>query len=267
VAIACTVTGSGVAGNFSFCRDKNEYVKNPLINIKDFVKNKTVIVTGASGNLGQAVIKKFLSERYNVVGTIIPNDPGPFEINDPKLEKLIVDLTNEADSEKLVHNVIARYGSIDAVVLTVGGFAKGKLADTKTADIFKQYKLNFETAYNIARPSFMQMMQQGNGRIFIIGSKPGLSAKDGKGMIAYGLGKSLIFRLAELMNDEAKGYNVVTSVVVPGTIDTSQNRKAMPEAKFENWVKAEAIADAIWFYCTDAASVLREPVIKVYNNS
>jgi NAD(P)-dependent dehydrogenase (short-subunit alcohol dehydrogenase family) len=231
------------------------------------ISMKTAIITGASGNMGQAVVKKFLAEGYNVVGTIIPDDPVPFEVNDPKLEKVIVDLMDEADSERFVQHVIARYGTVDAVVLTVGGFAAGKIAETKTADIYKQYKLNFETAYNIARPSFVQMMRQGSGRIFIIGSKPGLSAKDGKGMVAYGLGKSLIFRLAELMNDEARGHNVVTSVVVPSTIDTPQNRKSMPDARFENWVKAEAIADAIWFYCTDAAAVLREPLIKVYNNA
>ena len=113
---------------------------------------KTAIVTGASGNMGQAVVKKFLAEGYNVVGTIIPNDPVPFEINDAKLEKVIVDLMDETDSEKFVQHVIAKYGSIDAVVLTVGGFAMGKIADTKTADIYKQYKLNFETAYNIHNP-------------------------------------------------------------------------------------------------------------------
>lgn len=228
---------------------------------------KTVIVTGASGNMGQAVVKKFLAEGYHVVGTIIPGDPVPFEINDAKLEKAFVDLMNEEDSAKFVQGVITKYGSIDAAVLTVGGFAMGKMAGTKTADVYKQYKLNFETAYNIARPAFVQMMQQGSGRIFIIGSKPGLNARDGKGMVAYGLAKSLIFRLAELMNDEAKEHNVVTCVVVPSTIDTVQNRTSMPDADFSRWVKAEAISDAIYFYCTDAAAVLREPVIKVYNNA
>lgn len=229
--------------------------------------NKTVIVTGASGNMGQAVVKKFLAEGYNVVGTMVPNDPVPFDVQDPRLEKVIVDLMNEDDSAAFVQQVIARYGSVEAAVLTVGGFAMGKIADTKTADVYKQYKLNFETAYNVARPCFVQMMQQGNGRIFIIGSKPGLSARDGKGMVAYGLGKSLVVRLAELMNDEAKGHNVVTSLVVPSTIDTPPNRKSMPDAKFDNWVKPEAIADAIYFYCTEAAAVLREPLIKVYNNA
>lgn len=229
--------------------------------------NKTAIVTGASGNMGQAVIKKFLAEGYNVVGTIIPNDATPFEIDNAKLEKVIVDLMSEEDSAKFIQTVIAKYGSIDAAVLTVGGFAMGKIEDTSAADIMKQYKLNFETAYHVARPVFVQMMKQNSGRIFMIGSRPGLDAKNGKGMVAYGLGKSLIFRLAELMNEEAKGTSVVTAVVVPSTIDTPPNRKSMPDADFNNWVKAEDIAAVIHYHCTDEAAAIRETVIKMYNNS
>jgi len=228
---------------------------------------KTAIITGASGNMGQAVVKKFIDEGYKVIGTIIPNDPVPMDFPADKLEKVVVDLMNEDDSAKFINNVISKYGSVDAAVLTVGGFAMGSVAETKTNDIARQYKLNFETAYNVARPVFVQMMKQNSGRIFIIGSKPGLDAKNGKGMVAYGLAKSLIFRLAELMNDEAKGTNVVTSVIVPSTIDTPQNRTAMPDTDPSKWVKPEAIADVIHFYCTDAATVLREPIIKVYNNS
>ncbi len=119
----------------------------------------------------------------------------------------------------------------------------------------------------MARPAFLQMLLQGSGRIFMIGSKPGLNATHSKGMVSYGLSKSLIFRLAELMNDEAKGTNVVTSVVVPSTIDTPQNRESMPKAKVDNWVKAEQIADAIFFYSSEAATAIREPIIKMYNNA
>jgi NAD(P)-dependent dehydrogenase (short-subunit alcohol dehydrogenase family) len=228
---------------------------------------KTAIVTGASGNLGQAVVKKFIDEGYKVIGTVIPNDPVQMDFPAASFEKAVVDLMNEDDSVKFIADIISKYRSVDAAVLTVGGFAMGKIADTKTADINKQYKLNFETTYNVARPVFVQMMKQNSGRIFIIGSRPGLSAANGKGMVAYGLGKSLIFRLAELMNDEAKGTNVVISVVVPSTIDTPQNRISMPDADPARWVKPEAIADVIYFHCTDAAAVLREPVIKVYSNS
>ncbi len=228
---------------------------------------KTAIVTGASGNMGQAVVKKLIDGGYKVVGTIIPNDPVAIDFAADKFERVVVDLMSEDDSSKFVATVVNKYGSVDAAVLTVGGFAMGSVAETKTSDIAKQYKLNFETAYNTARPIFVQMMKQGNGRIFIIGSKPGLSAANGKGMVAYGLAKSLIFRLAELMNGEAKGTNVVTSVIVPSTIDTPQNRKSMPDTDPAKWVKPEAIAEVIYFYCTDEAAALREPVIKLYNNA
>ena len=228
---------------------------------------KVAIVTGATGNMGQAVVKKLIEERYFIIGTVIHNDPTPINFPADKFEKIVVDLGDEDESEKFIETVISKYKNIDVAVLTVGGFAMGSIAETKTSDISKQYKLNFETAYNVARPVFIQMMKQNSGRIFIIGSKPGLNAKNGKGMVAYGLAKSLIFRLAELMNDEAKGKNVVTSVVVPSTIDTLPNRKAMPEANFDNWVKPEAIADVIYWHCTDEAAVLREPVLKVYNKA
>jgi len=226
-----------------------------------------VVVTGASGNLGQAVVKKFITEGYKVIGTIIPNDPTPMDYPADRFEKVVVDLMKEEDAQKFIDSVIDKYGSVDVAVLTVGGFAMGKIADTKTSDVLKQYRLNFETTYNVARPAFVQMMHQGNGRIFIIGSKPGMDAKNGKGMVAYGLSKSLIFRLAELMNDEAKGKNVVTSVIVPSTIDTPQNRQSMPDATFSEWVKPEHIAETLFFYSSEAAAVIREPVIKVYNNA
>lgn len=229
--------------------------------------SKVAIVTGASGNMGQAVVKKFLAEGYTVIGTIVPNDPVTINIDDPRFEKIAANLVDEENARQLADSVISKHGSIDVAVLTVGGFAMGKIADTKTADIMKQYQLNFETAYNTARPCFLQMMKQGSGRIFMIGSRPGLDTKNGKGMIAYSLAKSLIFRLAELMNEEAKGHDVVTSVIVPSTIDTPQNRKSMPDARFGNWVKPEAIADVIYFHSTKEAAVLREPVIKVYGNA
>lgn len=228
---------------------------------------KIAIVTGSMGNLGLPIVKKFIDENYKVFGTVMPSDDVQVDLPATKFEKVIVNLTSEDDSAKFVLDIISKHDSIDVAVLTVGGFSMGSIVETRTGDVAKQYQLNFETAYNVARPVFQQMLKQKNGRIFLIGSRPGLDAMHGKGMVAYSLGKSLIFRLAELMNDEAKGTNVVTSVVIPSTIDTPQNRQAMTGIDPSNWVKPEAIADVIHFYCTDAAAALREPVIKAYNNS
>ena len=228
---------------------------------------KTVIITGASGNLGQAVAKKFLAKDYNVIGTIVPNDPVVLNFSNEKFEAVVADLMNEGAAKQFIEATAIKYSRIDVAVLTVGGFAMGKIADTATADISKQYKLNFETAYNTARPVFLQMIKQGSGRIFMVGSRPGLDMRNSTGMVAYGLAKSLVIRLAELMNAEAKGTNVVTSVIIPSTIDTPQNRKSMPDADFTKWVTPDAIADVIYFYSSAKASAVREPVIKMYGDS
>ena len=228
---------------------------------------KIALVSGATGNLGQAVIRRLLDDAYQVYGTIVPNTPASSVIEHPNYRNLEADLTDEAVSQGVVDKVIAENSRVDIAVLTVGGFTQGKIADTKTSDIRKQVLLNFETAYNLARPLFIQMMKQGYGRIFLVGSRPGSDMHQSKGMVAYGLSKSLIFRLAEIMNDEAKGKNIVTSVIVPSTIDTDQNRSSMPEADFSKWVKAEDIASIISYYSSEAAAVLREPVIRTYNNA
>jgi len=231
------------------------------------MKNKVILVTGATGNLGNAVAKNFLAQGYTVIGTTTSSTPGKRGIEHTNFETVAVDLTNEESTQACIKKIIHDHQRIDAAVLTAGGFATGTIAKTSAADILKQYKLNFETAYNAAKPVFEQMILQKQGRIFLIGSKPGLDAKYSSGMVGYSLAKALLFRLADMMNDEAKGVNVVTSVIIPSTINTPQNREAMPGADASKWVTPEAIADVISFYCSEQASALREPVIKVYNNA
>lgn len=230
------------------------------------MRKMSIIVTGALGNLGKTVAEKFLTEGHIVTGTVHSAPQIDKNIINSKYETTQVDLLDEEKVQQFVDSVIKKHRQIDVAVLTAGGFTMGLIAETTTADIQQQFELNFVTAYNMARPVFTHMIQQKKGRIFLIGSRAGLDAKYSKGTIAYGLSKALLFRLAELLNEEAKGTEVVTSVVVPGIIDTPQNRSAMPDADTSAWVKPDAIADIIYFYSSRAASALREPILKVYNN-
>lgn len=227
---------------------------------------KTAIITGASGNLGQAVVKKFIDKNYNIIGTI-HNKQEQKNYKEKNVEEVELDLLDEENCQKFVETTIIKNKTIDVAVLTAGGFAMGNIAKTKTSDIAKQYQLNFETAYNIARPVFLQMMKQGSGRIFLIGSRQGLDILKGKGALAYTFSKSLLFHLAELLNAEAKGKNVVVSVIVPSIIDTPQNRESMPGEDYSAWVSPSQIADVIYLYSGEEGSAIREPVIKIYNNS
>jgi NAD(P)-dependent dehydrogenase (short-subunit alcohol dehydrogenase family) len=228
---------------------------------------KTVIITGANGNLGSAVTTAFLTKGYKVIAPV-QNEQSKKELRqDTNLQVEVVDLTNEDETGTFVHNIVNQYKSIDGALLLVGGFAAGTIADTRSNDIKKQLTLNFDTAYHVARPVFQHMMERNNGRIVFIGSRPALKAPDGKNMIAYGLSKSLLFKLAEYLNAEAKGKNVTATVVVPSTLDTPLNRKNMPGADPANWVKPEEIAQILEFVVSDKGSTLRESVLKVYNNS
>lgn len=227
----------------------------------------TVLISGASGNMGQAMVSKFLQEGFRVTGLVPPNDKVKINISDPAFTISTVDLGDESATAAAIQELISTNTSIDAAILTVGGFAMGDIAATTGEEISRQYQLNFLTAYHVVRPLFSHMMANGKGKIFLVGSKPGMDMKNGKGMTAYALAKSLIFRLAELLNEEARGTDVVTAVIVPSTIDTPQNRAAMPDANFTQWVSPAAIADAVYFYCTDQAASIREPVIKLFGRS
>ncbi|MBG9378296.1 SDR family NAD(P)-dependent oxidoreductase [Panacibacter sp. DH6] len=228
---------------------------------------KTVIITGANGNLGVATVKKFLSESYRVIAVDSKDNHLEFAASSTHFEFHSVDLSSEEATAGFIAATIAKHSRIDAALLLVGGFAMGTVAETSRADLQKQYSLNFETAYFVARPLLAHMQQNGYGRLVFIGARPALKPAQGKNVVAYALAKSLLFNLAEFINEETKGTNVVASVVAPGTIDTPPNRESMPGADYDAWVKPGQIAEVLEFICSAKGEVLREPVYKVYNNA
>jgi len=228
---------------------------------------KTVIITGANGNLGTACINKFLTEGYKVIAVDGHNNHLEFAASNPRFSFATVNLSDEAETEKFVSTSIAAHGKIDGALMLVGGFAAGNMASTTGADIQKMFSLNFETAYFLARPLLQHMQQNNYGRLIFVGARPALNPAQGKDLMAYALTKSLVFKLAEFINEENKGRNITATVVVPSTIDTQLNRKSMPDADPANWVTPEAIADTMEFVLSDKGDVLREGVLKVYNNS
>ena len=228
---------------------------------------KNIIITGANGNLGSAVVKKFLDEKYKVIAVDHAKDHLGFAEGNSNFVFKTVDLANEDAASAFVQEVISANKKIDGALLLVGGFAMGGIDKTTGADLDKMITLNFKTAYFLARPLFQHFMGNGSGRLVFVGSKPALQPELGKNVVAYALSKAMLFKLADLLNAQAKGKNVVASVIAPSTIDTQENRKSMPDANPANWVKAEQIADVLEFICSEKGSVVRDPVYKVYNNA
>ncbi|MEN9447537.1 MAG: hypothetical protein RJA25_827 [Bacteroidota bacterium] len=210
------------------------------------MQKKIAIVSGASGSLGKAVVHYFINENYYVIGLV--HHFSAHQFFNSHYEEIEVDLCNEIQISECVDKIILHYNSIDTVVLTAGGFAMGNINNTTIQDIQHQYKLNFETAYNLVRPVLAQMEQQGKGRIFFIGSGAGMDTRKGKGVTAYSLSKSLLFQLANIINAENEKTNIYAQVIVPSIIDTPPNREAMPNADFSKWEKPEKIAEIIGYY-------------------
>lgn len=228
---------------------------------------KTVIITGANGNLGIACVKKFLQEGYRVIAVDNNDKQLDFAKGNAQFEFATVNLSDETASGNFISGMIKKSGNIHAALMLVGGFAAGDMAATTGADVQKMFSLNFETAYFMARPLLQHMQQHGYGRLVFVGARPALNAAQGKDLMAYALTKSLLFKLADFINETTKGTNITATVVVPSTIDTALNRQSMPDADPANWVTPAAIADTMEFITSDKGNGLRETVLKVYNNS
>ncbi|HEY4060333.1 MAG TPA: SDR family NAD(P)-dependent oxidoreductase [Puia sp.] len=228
---------------------------------------KTILITGANGNLGAAAVKKFLDSGYKVIAVDHSGTHLGFAASHADFELRAVDLENEQVVADFMEEIIELYDRIDGALLLAGGFAMGDIAATDGAALRKMVGLNFETVYFTARPLFRHMLEGGYGRLVFMGARPAINAGQGKGALAYALSKSMLFELAELLNATAKGKNVVAAVVAPSTIDTSINRQSMPDADPATWVKPEQIADILEFICSEKGDPLRESVYKVYNNS
>ncbi|MEO5681617.1 MAG: SDR family NAD(P)-dependent oxidoreductase [Chitinophagaceae bacterium] len=228
---------------------------------------KTIIITGANGNLGTACVKKYLAEGYRVIAVDGSDNHLEFAAGNPAYTFTTVNLTDEAATNTFIAAMIARHGKIHGALMLVGGFAAGKIATTTGPDVYKMFSLNFETAYFMARPLLQHMQQNGYGRLIFIGARPALNPAQGKDLLAYALTKSLLFKLADFINEENKNENISAAVIVPSTIDTALNRKSMPDADPANWVTPEALADTMEFITSDKGSSLRETVLKVYNKS
>lgn len=222
------------------------------------MSEKTILITGSSGNLGRAVVQHFLKDGWQVTGLTHHITES---VRDPGFKEFEIDLLDEVRTTEAVKQIADQSGGIGAAVLTAGGYTPGKIKDTSAEDLLKMYRINFETAYNTVRPLLSGMNARGKGKIFLIGAGIGMDPARGKGAVAYSLSKSLLFQLAAMINADHRRTGIQAFVIVPGTIDTPQNRKAMPDADFSKWQSPDRIAAVIARYTKADTSAKTEIII------
>ena len=221
----------------------------------------TALVTGANGGLGTHVTRALLDAGFAVAGLAPKIQQSDFD--QPSFTALPAALDTLEAAKKAADSVVARFGKIDVLVHTVGGFAGGQtVADTDDETFQRMFDLNLNSTFHILRAVIPHMRKAGAGRIIAIGSR---AADDpGPSVGAYSASKAAVVSLLRTVALENKESGITANVILPGTIDTPVNRKAMPGADISQWVQPASIASLIVWLAGEAGKDVTGAAIPVY---
>jgi NAD(P)-dependent dehydrogenase (short-subunit alcohol dehydrogenase family) len=226
-----------------------------------------VIVTGAAGNLGSAVVRAFQSAGAKLVlvdraadrlGSIFADmADSPNHLFVPS-----IDLTKADDVQTMVERAINHFGRIDVLANTAGGYRAGTPVHETPIETWDfMLNLNARSVFLASRAVIPHMLREGHGKIISVAASG--AARGRANMAAYTVSKAAVIRLTESMAAELKDEGINVNCVMPGTIDTPANRQAMPDADYSRWTKPEAIADVILFLASEGARTLNGASIPV----
>lgn len=223
------------------------------------MKPNVIMVTGAAGNLGSAVVAELASRGARLVclernasslDELVSRLPAETEI----LKLPGVDLTDFEACKNAVLKSQHRFGEIHGLVNTVGGFRMAPVGEAGLAEWDTLLTLNARTAYAISAAILPAMQKARYGRIVHIAAAPGLKA--GARQAAYAASKAALIRLTEAIAAENRTYRITANCILPGTIDTPENRAAMPDSNTDSWVPADAIARLIAYLVSHEAGAV-----------
>jgi NAD(P)-dependent dehydrogenase (short-subunit alcohol dehydrogenase family) len=222
---------------------------------------KVVLVTGASGGLGVSVTQAFLDAGANVIGTSRKIKQSDF--TSPNFAAIPAEISTREDARVLVDQALGRFGKLDVLAHTVGGFAGGQsIVETDDQTFQRMLDLNLNSVFHILRAAVPALRESGSGRIIAIGSRAAL--EPGANVGAYSASKAAMVALIRTVALENKDAGLTANVILPGTMDTPANRKAMPEANFAKWVRPATVASLMVWLAGDAGRDVNGAVIPVY---
>ncbi|NDJ78002.1 MAG: SDR family NAD(P)-dependent oxidoreductase [Chloroflexi bacterium] len=203
------------------------------------LEGKIAIVTGGSGNLGSAIVAAF----HQAGATVVVPDRRAGGVVDmfPELDRDQHNFPgnyNAMDAEanhKLAQDTLSRFGRIDIVVNTIGGYRAGKpLHETEPDTWDFMMNLNAKTAFLLSQAVLPAMLKQGDGVIIHTAAHPALHGTRNES--AYAASKAAVARIVESMSEEYKAQGITVNAILPGVLDTPRNRETMPDADFNEWV-------------------------------
>ena len=226
---------------------------------------KTVMITGAAGNLGRAVAQAFADRGARHVLVDLDRERLEAVYGAEGEAGRVFAPINLLDCDQVdagVRAVVDRCGRIDVLCHLAGGFRMGEAVhETSAATWDFLFDLNARTLVNVAHAAVPQMLEAGGGRIVAVGAT---AAQKGMAQMgAYCASKASLIRLVEAMSAELREKGVNVNCVLPSIIDTPENRRAMPDADPGRWVTPAQLADAIVFLASDSAAAIHGAALPV----
>lgn len=233
--------------------------------------DKVVAVTGGAGNLGRAVAHAF-ARRGAHIALLDLSEPAIQSVIDEQLPSgtetraFAVDLLKPESVIATLQAVIDHFGRIDILANIAGGFTMGPtIQDTEDRDWDFMMNLNARSVLYTCRAALPNMLENGWGRIINVSARAALQPKGRMG--PYCASKAAVKTLTESIAAETKFDGITVNCILPGTIDTPQNREAMPDADHGQWVPPESLADVVLFLASDAARCVTGAAIPIYGKS
>jgi NAD(P)-dependent dehydrogenase (short-subunit alcohol dehydrogenase family) len=220
---------------------------------------RTVMLTGAAGNLGRAVASAFAGAGDNLV--LLDLKRGALQDSDQQLF-IAADLLDAQSVQAAVDQAVQRFKRVDVLCNIAGGFRMGSpVHQTSDKDWNFLFDVNARTVLHTSRAVVPVMLKAGGGKIVNIGA---FAAQRGAAQMgAYVASKSAVIRLTETMAAELREKNINVNCVLPTLIDTPENRAAMPDADPRRWVAPQALAEVILFLASDAARAIHGAALPV----
>ena len=233
-------------------------------------QDKVALVTGAAGNLGSAVCSALAASGARLALFDLDDEalnrvrgelPGGIEV-----QTYSTDLTDPQSVCRSVDAAGAHFGRIDILANIAGGFAMGPPLQETGDDTWNlMMDLNLRSVFNMCRAVLPLMLEQGEGRIINVSARAALAGKASMG--PYCASKAGVITLTETLAAENKHNGINVNCILPGTVDTPQNRAAMPDQDHDTWVPPAALADVILFLASDAARCVTGAALPVYGRS
>ena len=220
---------------------------------------KKVVITGANGVLGSAVVAKALELKAEHLALIdiVVGQPLADAI-EQKISRHVVDLTDLSATRECLESL----SGVDVVLNLAGGFDMGPTTYEVTDESWDfLFNLNVKTMHNVVRAAVPLMLKNGGGSIVNIGA---IGAVHGNAnMSAYSASKGGVMKLTESLSQEVRHQGINVNAVLPSVIDTERNRQDMPDVDPNVWVKPEQLANVICFLASDAAGAVHGALVPV----